>query len=272
MSLMPRRRIIILGALVAIAVLVVLPGYLATRPSFFSRLPGMAEKYEPWSTSTHVEAGCDGCHVRPTLLARTAYRTRMVGEFYLSFVAPSRVPKLFETPTNEACLSCHDDVRAISPKGDLQIPHRAHVQILKMECVECHNQHDHEPSPEGRHPPQMEGCLRCHDGDTAKDNCSACHTEKTAPQSHATPTWLVDHGTAQESDPECVRCHKWAERWCADCHSQRPASHGADWRAVHGDRVATHRSCEACHSGDFCDRCHGEVPQLNFDPTLTLVE
>jgi uncharacterized Fe-S cluster protein YjdI len=57
-----------------------------------------------------------------------------------------------------------------------------------------------------------------------------------------------------------------------DCHADRPQSHGDDWRAVHGERVAEHRSCEACHIGAFCVRCHGEVPRLNYDPALELVE
>ena len=41
--------------------------------------------------------------------------------------SPSREPTLFDKPTNEACLSCHIDLRTVSPKGDLNIPHRAHV-------------------------------------------------------------------------------------------------------------------------------------------------
>ncbi len=108
----------------------------------------------------------------------------MVGEFYLSLVLRSESPSVFATPTNEACLECHNDLRSVSPKGDLQIPHRAHVTILKMECVECHDYLVHELNPSGKHLPTMAGCLRCHDGDTAKDTCTACHTQKAAPDSH----------------------------------------------------------------------------------------
>jgi len=255
----------------ALLVLVVVPGYFASRPAFFARYPSLAEKYEPWSTSTHIEAGCEGCHVPPRVLAQSVYRVRMVGEFYLSLVNRSRVPGVFSSPTNESCMACHSDLRTVSPKGDLQIPHRAHVTILKMRCVECHNFLVHEVSSEGKHTPPMSGCLRCHNGDTAKDSCTACHTEKAAPESHQAADWTVVHGE-KAADPECNSCHKWTEDWCVDCHARRPRSHGDDWRASHGAQVAKRRSCEACHKGEFCVRCHGVVPSENLDPALRLVE
>lgn len=256
--------------LAAISLLVMLPGYLASRPSFFSRYPALSDKYGPWSKSTHLEAGCEGCHVPPGTISRAGYRVRMVGEFYLSTVSAKRTPDLFSTPTNEACLACHNDLRTVSPEGDLQIPHRAHVNVLKMKCVQCHDFLVHEKSPEGKHTPPMAGCMKCHNGDTAKNSCSACHTQKDAPDSHRTGAWLVEHGTTP-ADERCQKCHKWADDWCADCHSQRPASHGANWRDVHGEAVKKHRSCEACHDGDFCVKCHGEVPGLNLRADLKMV-
>ena len=263
----PARRGAILLAVIA---LVVVPAYLAGLPGFFSRYPTLEAKYRPWAASTHAEVACQGCHVRPRLLDRAAYRLRIAGEAYVSLVYRSRTPDLFPKPTDEACLACHSDLRTVSPEGDLRIPHRAHVSVLKMRCVECHQYLVHEKSPEGRNTPPMAGCLRCHNGDRAKSACSACHTEKAAPATHKADDWLIVHGKASAGS-DCAKCHKWAADWCADCHSQRPRSHTKDWRAVHGARVAVHRGCEACHAGDFCVRCHGEVPGLNVDPSLKLV-
>jgi hypothetical protein len=266
-----RRRIAIAGAIAgALLLLVVVPGYLTTRRDFFSRYPGLAKQYAPWAVSAHAETRCEWCHVRPGLLDRTGWRVEMVGEFYVSLVSRTRVPDAFAVPTDEACLVCHSDLRTVSPDGDLKIPHRAHVSILKMRCVECHRFLVHEKSPEGKRTPPMAACLTCHDGDRAKNACSTCHTQKAAPASHKAKDWLVVHGATAASDG-CDTCHKWTASWCADCHAQRPLSHGADWRAVHGRAVAAHRGCEACHAGTFCIRCHGEVPRLNLDPTLQLV-
>ncbi len=267
-----RRRILLRAGVVAAAflVLVILPALITSQPTFFARYPALNEKYEPWVTSTHVEAGCEGCHVRPKLIPRVVYRVRMVGEFYLSFTSRSRSPKLFGMPTNEACQTCHSDLRTVSPRGDLQIPHRAHVTILKMQCVECHDYLVHELNSQGKHTPSMAGCLRCHDGDAAKDTCTACHTEKAAPKNHQAADWPIVH-SQKAKDPECDSCHKWTDDWCVDCHARRPKSHGDDWRAKHRDQVGKHRSCEACHEAPFCIRCHGELPDLNFDSKLRLV-
>lgn len=267
-----RHRLLAAGLVpLAILVLVVLPGYLAAQPRFFERFPTLTEEYSPWSVSSHAEVGCEGCHVPPTPLDRGIYRLRMVGGFYGSLVSKAKPPDVFSPPTNRACLACHSGMRSVSPKGDLQIPHRAHVSILKMPCVECHSYLVHELSPEGKHTPPMIGCLECHDGDTAEDACTACHTTKAAPASHSDDTWLVLHAE-QSDDPACDECHGWREGWCVDCHQDRPESHGTDWRAVHGERVAEHRNCESCHATDTCVRCHGEVPQLDFDPTRTIVQ
>ncbi len=269
-----RRKLVSAGIVVlALLLLVGLPGYLALQPGFFGRYPDLTDKHEPWTTSTHAEVGCQDCHVRPKFFAQGIYRARMAAEFYVSLVSRSLEPSSFAEPTNEACLSCHYDLRTVSPEGDLQIPHKAHVSILEMKCVECHNYLVHEKSPEGKHQPSMSECLRCHDGDTADNACTACHTEKAAPETHRAKDWASVHATAAaEPGAKCADCHKFTEKWCADCHSRRPQSHGKDWRAVHRDRVEKRRNCEACHEGPFCVRCHGEVPQRNFDPTLKLVQ
>ncbi|PKQ19331.1 MAG: hypothetical protein CVT66_10740 [Actinobacteria bacterium HGW-Actinobacteria-6] len=265
-------RIVRLGLVVlALTVLVGLPAYLSSHAGFFAKYPGLSAQYEPWAKSTHLEAGCSGCHVPPRIAAQASYRVRMVGEFYMSLLSRSKAPAVFDTPTNEACLECHSDLRSVSPAGDLQIPHRAHVSVLKMQCVECHDFLVHELSPAGTHTPPMVGCLTCHDGDRAKDACTACHTAKAAPATHASADWLIVHG-GHADDPECVTCHQWKADWCVDCHAERPTSHGSDWRATHGERVKEHRGCEACHAGDFCVRCHGEVPSLNLNPALKIVQ
>lgn len=262
------RRLAIAAGIVAA---VLLAGYVGGLPAFAGRVPVLAASYRTWSGSTHAEVGCSACHARPGNLSQASFRAVVLGESAASLVDSSKGRSAFFSPSNEACLVCHSDLRTVSPKGDLQIPHRAHVTVLEMRCVECHAYLVHDKSPEGKHVPPMAACLKCHDGDTAKDDCGACHTAKAAPETHRTADWLVVHGQASLGQ-DCDRCHKWASRWCADCHSQRPKSHGNDWRQVHGARVAEHRNCEACHAGSFCTKCHGTVPQLKFDPALRLVE
>ena len=255
----------------ALVVLVAIPAYLGSRPAFMERYPAYEHAYVTWSDSLHARVSCQQCHVPPGVIARTAHGARMLGEFYLSFAPVHREPDLLGTPTNDACDRCHMELRTVSPSGDLLIPHRAHVEMLGMECVECHDFVVHEPGPNGTSTPTMAGCMTCHDGDVAKSDCSACHTDKDPPDSHFEPAWLVVHADADAEDETCTTCHEWTERWCADCHAVRPDSHGEEWRAEHRYRVEAHRNCEACHEGSFCIRCHGIVPALNYDSSLTLV-
>jgi len=268
-----RRRLLVrLGiAVLLITILVLVPGYIATRSQFLGRYSNLKSAKDTWSTSVHSQASCQSCHVSPTWTAQTIYAGRMVGEFYLSLVLRTRQPNLFGAPTNEACARCHIDLRTVSPSGDLNIPHRAHVNVLKLKCVQCHKYLVHETNPAGKHTPSMATCLTCHDGKTAKNNCSACHTNKALPENHKSPDWVIIHPNMQK-EIDCAKCHKWTNDWCAQCHATRPRSHTKMWRTDHAKKVKTHRNCEVCHDAPFCTRCHGDVPKLNFNPALKRVQ
>jgi hypothetical protein len=268
-----KRRWPVRGAVAALALtfFVLVPGYIATQPKFLERYSSMGTFYTSWATSTHAEVSCQSCHIAPRVGPRALHAVRMLGEFYASIVMPSRQPKLFSSPRNEPCTSCHQDTRTTSPAGDLKIPHRAHVRVLKLSCVHCHSYVVHTKNPEGKHTPRMATCLVCHDGRKARKDCPACHEKKDLPANHKSADWAVLHALKQK-EIDCKSCHGWTDRWCRQCHLERPKSHAARWRTNHRFKVQRHRDCEACHKGSFCVRCHGEVPRLNLDPTLRLVE
>lgn len=255
----------------AFAVTILGPGYLASQPTFLDRFANLQRFHSTWSTSTHAEVTCQSCHVPPDTLSQLTYNARMVGEFYLSAVSPGRRPVLFGKPPNASCQECHEANRSVSPRGDLRIPHRAHVQVLKMRCIGCHGFVVHLKNPEGTHTPRMTSCLTCHDGKRAKNACTVCHKRKAAPVSHRSANWLVIHPKMQKK-VDCKECHGWVRNWCRECHTRRPVTHGRRWRSQHQYKVARHRNCEACHKGRFCVRCHGEVPSLNRSKAPKFVE
>ncbi|MDO8964038.1 MAG: cytochrome c3 family protein [Coriobacteriia bacterium] len=268
-----RRRLLIRVGIVALVLvaLVGVPGYIGSQPGFLQRYSYLDGEYASWSTSVHAKVACQQCHAAPDLPAQAAYSARMLGEAYLSVVMPNRKLDVFAKPTNASCSSCHIDLRTVSPSGDLNIPHRAHVSVLKLDCVRCHTYLVHTKSSDGKHVPPMAACLTCHDGKQAKNACATCHTAKAAPASHRAADWVVVHPDKQQGG-ECAKCHKWRADWCAECHSKRPRSHVAKWRSTHGEKVKTHRNCEACHDAAFCVRCHGELPKQNFNPALRVVK
>jgi len=247
---------------VALFVTILAPVYIASQPAYFKRYPVTEKYWSSWSKSTHAEIACSRCHVPPDILSQARHRLRMLEEFYLSALMPGRSPDILEPPPNDACRKCHATNRTASPSGDLRIPHKAHVIVLKMKCITCHNWVVHFRNPEGTHAPRMATCLKCHNGKRAKNGCSDCHKKKTFPVGHRAANWLVIH-PKQQAKVNCKGCHGWVRNWCRECHTKRPASHVTRWRSLHGDKVAVRRNCEACHVSSFCIKCHGEVPRLN---------
>ena len=268
-----RRRALVWGgiALVLIA-LVLVPAVVATQPAWMSHYAFLSTRTTTLAQSKHKDVPCQGCHVRPDLVSQTSFDLKMVAAFYVSLVNPAAPLSALEKPTTDACEVCHKTLVSISPTGDLKIPHRAHVDVLKVPCARCHQYLVHELSPEGKHLPTMAACLTCHDGTQAKNTCEACHTKKAAPANHKDTDWLRTHAQRQ-GELDCKSCHAWKTNWCADCHTRRPPSHTKTWRTTgHIAGVKAHRNCEVCHTGSFCITCHGDVPQLNFDPKVQLVK
>jgi hypothetical protein len=258
-------------AIVAIAALVVAPALYASQPSFLARYSNLSGPHKAWTVSTHKDVACESCHVPPTIPARAAFSARMLGEYYLSLVSSPGELDVLKPPTNASCQPCHADLVSVAPSGDLKIPHRAHVDVLKMQCVQCHNYVVHEKNAKGAHVPPMAACLTCHNGKQAKSACVTCHTAKAAPESHKAVDWVIVHSLRQTGG-ECAKCHAWTKNWCADCHIRRPPSHSADWRKKHATAISVRRNCEACHPATFCIRCHGVVPQLNYNPAIKFVQ
>lgn len=264
--------LLVAGLCVVMVTLTILgPGYVASQPSFLERFVNTQTFVRTWRSSTHAEVTCQSCHVRPTVVSQLAHNTRMVAEFYLSIISVGRNPAIFGKPPNASCENCHEANRTVSPSGDLRIPHRAHVKVLKLRCIHCHGYVVHSTNPEGTHTPRMATCLVCHDGKQAKNACTACHKKKTFPVSHRSPKWLIVH-PAQQKKINCKECHGWVSKWCRECHTRRPRSHTDKWRSAHKVKVAKRRNCEACHKPNFCVRCHGETPALNRRQAPKFVE
>lgn len=256
-----------------VVVLVVVPALFAVQPAVIGGRGDLKVAHETLLLSKHGDVPCQGCHADPKVASQAGYGARMLGQLYLSFVGGDDATASFPPPSNAACLNCHKKLVKTSPKGDLLIPHRAHVDILKVPCVTCHRYLVHEESPEGRHTPPMAVCLTCHDGKQAKNACTTCHTAKAAPDTHKASDWLVVHPQVAKTT-DCAKCHGWIDNWCADCHDRRPPSHTKDWRERHATAVAVKkpRNCESCHVASFCTECHGSVPELNRDPNATRVK
>jgi len=247
---------------VALALLVVvalvLPVISTLQAGYYRRYPALVHRMDHWTTSTHSRISCAECHVNPGVRGYLTFAVQSIPAFYSQVLRGPDDTNLLTAPERAACQKCHTSYRSVAPSGDLLIPHRAHVEVLGMECVACHKDLVHSLNRRGFNRPEMEGCVEaCHDGDTASDACSDCHTRKQTPESHSQKDWLRVHGTAAETQ-DCGVCHDWTPGSCAECHEKRPASHVGNWKSGHAASARTRGDgCVVCHGGkEFCDQCH----------------
>jgi hypothetical protein len=256
-----RRRLLIWGAAglaLAVLVLLALPVFSVLQPDYYRRYPTLGLRMDHWKTSTHSRIGCAECHIEPGVKGFVVFSARAIPDFYSQLAHGSDKTNLLQPPTRRACRKCHTRYRTVAPSGDLLIPHRAHVEVLRMQCVACHKNLVHSLNRRGFNRPEMETCLeQCHDGDKASNKCVDCHTRKQTPATHARGDWLQIHGRMSHTQ-DCGVCHDWTPGYCGDCHDKRPASHVGNWKEGHGPAAKQRKDgCLVCHGGKkFCDRCH----------------
>ena len=191
-------------------------------------------------------------------------------------------------PTQETCMTCHDDAEADCSQchtqvaartegenrdrrnGELRFSHRDHVERAEGDCSTCHPaipESDHTPS--GR--PDMDTCQGCHphDQQIANAQCDVCHTDLRQLGLAALGALQHDgafferHGLlAKSAGSSCAQCHE--QTTCAECHARSPAGtidaifpEQVQRTRLHmGDFVTSH-AIEARADGDLCLRCHG---------------
>jgi hypothetical protein len=212
---------------------------------------------DQWRQSTHARMSCVDCHVNPGATGLATFSARSIPAFYSQLLFGPKSTNLLRPPDAVACQKCHTGVRQVSPGGDLLIPHRAHVDVLKINCVVCHERLVHTSNPAGINKPRMVKCLeRCHDGKKATAVCTKCHTRKQTPATHKRKDWLVVHSEVAKQDG-CGACHAWSPDFCAECHKRRPVTHAGNWKTAHQVRArVSDKGCRVCHTDEFCKRCH----------------
>lgn len=229
------------------------------QPGYYRRYPALGLRMDHWLTSTHSRISCAECHIEPGLDGLVTFSAEAVPAFYAQLVRGPDDTNLLKAPARVACQKCHTSYRSVAPSGDLLIPHRAHVEVLGMECVVCHEDLVHSFNRRGFNRPEMESCLEnCHDGDTATDECVKCHTRKDTPETHEAEDWLQVHGQMAEDAEDCGDCHDWTPGYCAECHEKRPASHVGNWKSGHAATALVRGDgCFVCHGGEeYCNQCH----------------
>ena len=104
---------------------------------------------ENWQVSTHAKIPCSGCHVDPGMGGFLSFAGRSIPAFYSQLIYGPKPTNVLRIPNRQACQKCHTSYRQVSPNGDLLIPHRAHVEVLKLNCPVCHKNLVHSVNTQG---------------------------------------------------------------------------------------------------------------------------
>lgn len=137
----------------------------------------------------------------------------------------------------DACVSCHQDVRASFSK-----PFKHNLDHGGVSCNSCHD--IHATSTAKYRGPSFE----------REGQCLNCHQEKQGP-------FVYEHVTGLAGD--CMSCHEShgsanpmqlkranISQLCLECHSgqKSAATFGSQPPAIHDMRSARYRNCTTCHS------------------------
>lgn len=158
----------------------------------------------------------------------------------------------------------------------IMFPHQFHIEDMEMACEDCHGTVAEVDNMAKRLLPEKDDCVSCHDGDTATEECEACHADPEDPLSFAESQPLsgleFSHQYHLSNALTCSGCHSeitnddgsepahiWTAADCQSCHgSTKPVYHTMEWSWLHGSEVthATQSSCNTCHAQASCDACH----------------
>ena len=217
-------------------------------------------------TSAHSEVECTQCHVQPGVAARLTYAYNVVFGMALH-LAPAGSGQI-ATVTDSTCLSCHEAVmKGIVTADGISVDH-AQCSKGRM-CVDCHSDTAHGTAVAWPKTVNMNQCLDCHAADRVRDDCTTCHSERSARQRVRTGEWAVTHGPNWEQThgmgdwDTCAACHP--ADYCVRCHGL-PLPHDEAYIRSHpAQALEQPKDCAVCHKQAFCDGCHGlEMPH----PTL----
>lgn len=186
---------------------------------------------------------------------------------------------------------------------DLIFSHKSHAE-MEFDCLTCHSSVEESVAGSDNNLPDMDVCMVCHDGDTASEECEACHKDPdnagTYPRVDSYHGLFahkghlgrgmecstchygvteVDIATVQNLPrmQVCMECHQadFRPQACEVCHEDytelRPESHDYTWSTTHRETAKIDQNgCADCHSNDYCQSCHqgdnidGSIHDLNY--------
>lgn len=210
-------------------------------------------------------------------------------------------------PKMEDCYACHEEESTKceychleadgdyseyeAPKRELIFSHQQHMAD-GASCESCHANvlgkgHEYKSVL-----PEMDGCMECHNGQEASNNCESCHSDIRfiRPPDHK-PDFVYVHKQliATGEGDNCSFCH--TEESCQECHQSGridelkkqadflssygnkitgnktqilQSVHSLDYIFVHSiEAKGKEKDCQSCHETEsFCSGCHANSAKV----------
>ncbi len=164
------------GVIVLVVIAAFVTAHFTSASSFCDTCHEMDAYYATWQASEHSSAECRDCHIPPGTIPYIETKLGSFREIYVHFFGTADAPLAVtrEIP-NASCFRCHDDPPADPSLPTVTFSHAKHAE--RTYCITCHVRLVHRTLPPGYlDPAKMSSCFKCHDGSTAPNNCSYCHT------------------------------------------------------------------------------------------------
>jgi nitrate/TMAO reductase-like tetraheme cytochrome c subunit len=255
--------------IVAVVLLFILGGswgfHASSTPQFCRSCHEMGYYYQTWNSSSHHDINCENCHLGPNVASMIKTKVGALKEIFVHTTqkpVEAQVPRTAEI-ADAVCRKCHEPKQGELHYHLQRITHQEHLD-RGMHCTECHSNVVHGGRTGFKNTPPMTGCMRCHDGEQAPNNCSVCHLKlgEISPSVY-NPEWVKTHRANLEDTgrENCKICH--GEQYCNSCHQTVPP-HGSNWQLQHQKTERTELpKCATCHVprvGEdmalFCIDCH----------------
>jgi hypothetical protein len=216
----------------------------------------------------HGHVSCVSCHEGGGAVARATVNVLTRAQHVvLAQIDSSRTAGYGIPVSSDRCAACHrkqiEGTTEVKSRG-VRVSHKEPLDA-GAQCVDCHVLL--KTGVIGAQTVGMAPCLRCHDGETAKVECSTCHVGDPAGAIASAETTEA-MATVQVPNPQCDGCHTNMTT-CDACHGIRmPHSiafmmygHAREaaidiWNGQRGQNLV----CAKCHypGHNYCVRpgCH----------------
>jgi hypothetical protein len=205
-----------------------------------------------------------------------------------------------DVKSDKECKLCHYDgvfKKLVPVKKEIYFNHKIHIEKNNKTCTDCHKGLDvvKYASDISTSSPDMQVCYKCHNNQSANNNCEFCHSNPSnlKPKTHLVSNFLNEHKFKVNNAPgsefnDCVMCH--SDNFCQACHTpikysgnnvpnnfyapyytkengvrtdraalQRLTNmHQINYQYTHGlDAKQKSYECKTCHDPvSFCASCH----------------